>query len=177
MVATSVAVSDTPTTAAAPAASDVQHDPATPVLSIVTGTAPLVVVPQNVATANLAPPTTVAATNPAPTTTVAATNPAPTTTVVTTNPAQANPVPPANAVNTVGGKWFSVTRGHQVGVFQSWFVVMLFRTSLVFTISVRLTVAPLVNGVPGSVYNKYPSEAAARTAYDQALAAGNVHPY
>jgi hypothetical protein len=102
-------------------------------------------------------------------------NPTPPTNIIV--PVTANPVPPTNAVSTTGGKWFTVTRGHQVGVFHSWFMIIWCRALLVFIACYRLTVAPLVNGVPGSVYNKHPSEAAAQVAFDKATAAGNVHPY
>jgi hypothetical protein len=152
-----------PTDAAAPSASDIQPGP-TPALSTVTNAAPLVV------NANAAPPASVIV--PVTTNPMQPANIAVPQQVVTTNPA-----PPTNAANNTGGKWFAVTRGHQVGVFHSWFVIILCRAFLVFIACYRLAVAPLVNGVPGSVYSKHPSEAVARLAFNEACAAGNVHPY
>ncbi|KAF5335705.1 hypothetical protein D9611_009604 [Ephemerocybe angulata] len=53
--------------------------------------------------------------------------------------------------------WYVVTIGRQVGVFQGWHVVQ-----------------PLVLGVSGACYRKYPSHEDALAAFNEALALGNV---
>ncbi|KAF6759466.1 hypothetical protein DFP72DRAFT_1063834 [Ephemerocybe angulata] len=53
--------------------------------------------------------------------------------------------------------WYVVTVGRQVGVFQGWH-----------------TAQPLVSGVSGTCYRKYPSHEEALAAFEEAMAQGNV---
>ncbi|KAF6746232.1 hypothetical protein DFP72DRAFT_1152891 [Ephemerocybe angulata] len=63
-----------------------------------------------------------------------------------------------NLVRSSKETWYVVTVGLQVGVMQGWHSVM-----------------PLVSGVRGACYRKYPSQEEAVAAFEKALASNNVH--
>jgi hypothetical protein len=66
-------------------------------------------------------------------------------------------------------RWYTVTAGRRIGVFNQWYVACPRRVSTILIYFTRATVAPLVVSVSGACFSRYPSRAAAEAAFSLAL--------
>jgi hypothetical protein len=57
-------------------------------------------------------------------------------------------------MHSVGRRWYVVTRGLRIGIFNDWYVIAIESKLAVLTISQRHQVQPLVNGVSGATQRR-----------------------
>jgi hypothetical protein len=94
------------------------------------------------------------------------------------NDAEGNCEDEANValVEDNGVRWYAVTIGKRVGVFNHWCVIFLsVVTMLISPLASRTIVSPLVTSISGSCSSRYSSRTAAEVAFGHALATHAVH--